>query len=140
MMRTARILLALWFGFAFTSLAQNDSLDIFGGLPIVTDAPANAVRDYVSAPKSKPTGRTLSEDVVQDSIKSFRFSTNQFAVRWTYTEAGAKKALASWEANPSRQGTMSPEWKAGWLKWRTDKGFFKSEEAAQAFMASLKKK
>jgi hypothetical protein len=86
------------------------------------------------------TRRILPEDVAQDSIQLFRFSTNSFAVRWTYTEAGAKKALAFWEAHPSPGATYSAQWKEGWLKRRTDKGFFKTEDTAKAFMAELKSK
>ena len=83
--------------------------------------------------------RTLPEDVVQASIQFVRFSTNSFAVRWTYTEAGAKKALASWEADP-KHPVISAEWRAGWLKRRTDKCFFQSESAATEFMKSIKSK
>ena len=41
-----------------------------------------------------PAFRILPEDVVQDSIRQVRFNTNNFAVRWTFTEAGARKILA----------------------------------------------
>jgi hypothetical protein len=46
-----------------------------------------------------PSIRILPKDVVQDSVKQLRMTTNQFTVRWTYTEAGAKKMLAFWKAH-----------------------------------------
>jgi len=89
----------------------------------------------------RPRQVILPEDVVQDSIQLIQFSTptNLFAVRWTYTEAGAKKALASWEADGSHYG-MTPEWKKGWLKHRTDKEFFRNRAAAEKLVAKLKKR
>ena len=86
------------------------------------------------------TRSILPADVVQESIQLVRFSTNSFAVRFTYTEAGAKKALAFWEAHPSPGATYSAQWKDGWLKRRTDKGFFKTEESAKSFIAEIKSK
>ena len=86
-------------------------------------------------------GVILPEDVVQDSIQLIMFSTptNTFAVRWTYTEAGAKNALASWEADGANYG-MTPKWKQGWLKHPTDKEFFRTRAAAEKLVAKLKKK
>ena len=81
----------------------------------------------------------LPEDIEQSSIQVFHFSTNSFDVRFRYTEAGAKKALASWEADP-KHPAMSAEWKTSWFKRRTDKCFFKSESAATEFMKSIKSK
>jgi hypothetical protein len=89
--------------------------------------------------RAASTTRTLPEDIVQESIQFFRFSTNSFAVRWTYTEAGAKKALASWEADP-KHPAISVEWKTGWLKHRTDKRFFTNETTATEFMQRIKSK
>jgi len=139
-MRTTIILLALWFGFSDVVLAQNDTFDIFGGLPTANATATNGVPNYVSVPEAVPTRRILPEDIVQDSIQLFRFSTNSFAVRWTYTEAGAKKAIAFWEAHPSPHANYTAQWKEGWLKRRTDKCFFKTEETAKAFMAELSRK
>ena len=85
------------------------------------------------------TRRILPEDIEQASIQLVRFSTNTFAVKFSYTEAGAKKALASWEADP-KHPVVSAEWKTGWLKRRTDKCFFQSEGAATEFMKSIKSK
>jgi hypothetical protein len=89
---------------------------------------------------ARPARVILPEEVVQDSIQLIKFSTptNLFAVRWTYTEAGAKKALASWESDGSHYG-MTPEWKRGWLKHRTDKQFFGTRAAAEEFVTKLKK-
>jgi hypothetical protein len=139
-MRTTIILLALWFGFSDVVLAQNDTFDIFGGLPTANATATNGVPNCVSVPEAVPTRRILPEDIVQDSIQLFRFSTNSFAVRWTYTEAGAKKAIAFWEAHPSLHANYTAQWKEGWLKRRTDKCFFKTEETAKAFMAELTRK
>ena len=43
-----------------------------------------------------PAIRLLPEDVMQDSIKQVHWTTNTFAIKWKYTEAGAKKMLAFW--------------------------------------------
>jgi hypothetical protein len=81
----------------------------------------------------------LPEDVVKDTIQLIQFSTNTFAVRWTYTEAGAKKAIASWEANGAHNG-VTAEWKKGWLKHPTTKHFFRSKASAEELVARLKSK
>jgi hypothetical protein len=110
-----------------------------------------------------PTRRVVSEDIVQDSIQLVRFSTNSFAVRWTYTEAGAKRFLAFREAHEGEtvrtvigefEGQpgemifrpMPPlfatyaQWKEGWLKRRTDKFYGVSEDNARKIVAGLKSK
>lgn len=110
-----------------------------------------------------PTRRILPEDIVQDSIQLVRFSTNSFAVRFTYTEAGAKKMLAFREAHEGQKvrtvvgGFESPpgemvfrpmpptftnytQWKEGWLKHRTDKFFGVTEDNAKKIVAGLKSK
>jgi hypothetical protein len=110
-----------------------------------------------------PTRQILSEDIVQDSIQLIRFSTNSFAVRWTYTEAGAKKMLAFQEAHWGQKvrtvvgrfesppgemvfrpmpptSTTYDQWKEGWLKHRTDKFFGASENDAKKIVAGLKSK
>jgi|SRR5436190_1482143 len=81
------------------------------------------------------------EDVVQDSIQLIAFSspTNTFAVTWTYTEAGAKKTLAAWEADGNHYG-ITPEWKKSWLKDPIDKEFFRTRAAAKELVAKLKTK
>jgi hypothetical protein len=115
------------------------------------------------------TIKILTEDVVQESIKQRPFAangailTNAFIVRWTYTEAGARKLLAFTEAHGGENvrtiiggfetpiGKIVPfqplpgcnsyaEWKEGWLKRRTDKIFGVSEEDAKAIVAGLKVK
>ncbi len=108
-----------------------------------------------------PARRILPEEIVQDSIQLVRFSTNSFAVRWTYTEAGAKKMLAFREAHEGQKvrtvvgsfesppgemvfRPMPPvftnyaQWKEGWLKHRTDKFFGVSEDDAKKIVAGLK--
>ena len=110
-----------------------------------------------------PTIRILPEDVVQNTIQQIRFNTNSFAVRWTYTEEGARKKLAFWEAHEGQKvktavgsfetgsgerifRPMPPaftnyaQWKEGWLKRRTDKIFGVSENDAKAIAAGLKSK
>ena len=110
-----------------------------------------------------PIRRVLPEDIVQDSIQLVRFSTGSFAVRWTYTEAGAKKMLefreahegqkvremiGSFESPPSEMmfRPMPPfftnyvQWKEGWLKYRTDKFFGVSEDDAKKIISGLKNK
>lgn len=103
------------------------------------------------------------DEVVQESIQQERFTTNQFVVRWAYTEAGAKKFLEFNEAHrgedvrliigkfetPLHLAPFQPmppvftnyaQWKEGWLKRRTDKIFCSSEKDAQAIVAGLKSK
>ena len=108
-----------------------------------------------------PTIRIFPDDVVQDSIRQFRVTTNNFALRWTYTEAGAKKMLAFREAHEGNKvrtvvgnfvtrpteiifRPMPPaftnytQWKESWLKRRTDKFFGVSEDDVKAINADLK--
>jgi hypothetical protein len=109
-----------------------------------------------------PTFRILPEDVVQDSIHPVRFNTNSFAVRWTFTEAGANKMLAFSEAHEGQKTctaignfTTTPgiskfvpmpaftnytQWKDGWLKHRTDKMFCKTEDDQKSITAGLEGK
>jgi protein tyrosine phosphatase (PTP) superfamily phosphohydrolase (DUF442 family) len=105
-----------------------------------------------------PAIRILSEDVGQTSIEQVRSpaGTNKFAVRWTYTEAGAKKMLAFWRAHAGEKvlqqvgesefrptiSTAKPlNWtEEGWLGSRTDKFFAVSEEDARKIVAGLKGK
>ena len=107
--------------------------------------------------------RILPEDIVQDSIQLVRVSTNSFAVRWTYTEAGAQQMLAFQEAHEGQEvctvvgsfesqhhqtmfhpmpphSTTYAQWKEGWLKHRRDKFFGVSEEDAKKIVDGLKKK
>jgi hypothetical protein len=159
-MRTSLLFIALWLGFSSIVPAGTDFLDSFGWLS--TSEPTNAVPNYMRAPESTPTRRILPEDIVQESIQLWRFSTNSFAVRWTYTEAGAKKMLAfrenhegqmvrtvvgSFESPPGEISMFRPmpptftnyaRWKEGWLKRRTDKFFGVSEGNAKKIVAGLK--
>lgn len=102
----------------------------------------------------------LPEDVVPDSVRLVRFNTNFFAVRWTYTEAGAQKFLAFNEAHAGQRActvvgdyetrpfevrfTPMPEftnyaaWKAGWLRHPTDKFFGLNETEVTAIAAALR--
>jgi hypothetical protein len=109
-----------------------------------------------------PTRRILPEDIEHDSIQTVRFSTNStnsFAVRFIYTEAGAKKMLAFRNAHDGQevitrvgsfesrgiikpQNSYPPGWvnDEGWLKRRTDKFFGVSEADAKKIVEGLRKK
>jgi hypothetical protein len=162
-MRTTIILIVIWFGFPGLGLAQKETFDTLGWTPLADVTATNAAPNYVSAPESVPARRILPEDIVQDSIQLVRFPTNSFAVRWTYTEAGAKKMLAFNEAHegqkvriavgnfetPPHEFMFRPmpptftnyaQWKEGWLKHRTDKFFGVSEDNAKKIAAGLKSK
>jgi hypothetical protein len=116
------------------------------------------VSDYVTLPESTPTSQIFPADIEQDSIRKFRFSTNIFAVRFTYTEAGAKKMLAFEREHAGHEvitqvgafecrGRIVPlsarplGWtEEGWLKRRTDKFFGVSEDDARQIVEGLKMK
>ena len=156
-MRTTITFIALWFGICNPGLAQNDIFDPLAWLPQVSVPATNAMSDYVSAPESR---RILPEEIVQDSVQLIRFSANSFAVRWTYTEAGAKKILAFQESHvgqktsfvvgsyesPPGESMFRPmpaftnyaQWKEGWLKHRTDKVVGVNEEDAKRIVSGLK--
>jgi len=98
------------------------------------------------------------EDVVQDSIRRLRMTTNQFVVRWQYTEEGAKKMQAFWDAHAgervrTRVGNFETPpalvWPRDrvqtnpivpWEKMRTDKFVGLRENDADAVLAGLKQK
>jgi hypothetical protein len=112
----------------------------------------------ISAHETLPTIRILPVDVVQTSIEHVRSpaGTNKFVVRWTYTEAGARKMLAFWRAHagekvleqvgdfeirPTISSAKPPNWtEQGWLKSRTDKFFAVAEEDAKKIVAGIKGK
>ena len=103
--------------------------------------------------------RILPEDVIPSSVRVVpNGRTNETSVRWTYTEAGARKMLAFWEAHEGQKaitqvgnfttpvGLVQPyanspayvAWKQGWLASRTDKFFSVSLEDAKKIVAGLK--
>jgi hypothetical protein len=107
------------------------------------------------AQDSLPSIRILPEDIVQTSIEQFRTGpgTNAFGVRWTYTEAGAKKMLTFRKVHAEEKtltqvgdfevrGTF---WKGkakgwteeGWLQWKTDKLLGIAEADAKQITAGL---
>jgi len=110
------------------------------------------------AEETFPVIRLSPDDFVQDSIKQVHWTTNTFAVKWTYTEAGAKKMLAFWELHPGQKVCiqvgdfktppfLAPEatspithsdWKADWLKRRTDKFLGVSESDARKIVTGMK--
>ena len=155
-MRTTIIFIGLWFGICNAGATQNDILDSFGWSP---QAGITAPSNYVSAP-AVPVRCILPDEIIQDSIQLLQFTTNDFMVKWTYTEAGARKMLAFDEAHMGKTvrievgsyeftGRIAPftslpgcasyaEWRAGWLKHRTDKFFCVNEEDAKEILAGLK--
>src|SRR3954470_13514485 len=106
-----------------------------------------------------PSRRIAPEDIVQESVKLWRFSTNSFGIMWTYTETGAKKFLAFEDAHqgktvrlviggfeshpydckftPNSLSTNYAQWKEGWLKRRTDKIHGVSRDNAKKITAGL---
>jgi hypothetical protein len=105
-----------------------------------------------------PTRRILPDDIEQDSIKVVQFSTNRFAVRFTYTESGARKMLAFRHEHSGcefmlqvdgfqRRGKIAPVsvrpqgWtEEGYLRHRGDKLFGVSQEDAEKIVAGLRTK
>jgi hypothetical protein len=102
-----------------------------------------------------PLRRILPEDIEQSSIRLVRIATNSFAVRFTYTETGARKMLAFEREHRGQEiiirvgtfehrGTIAssvqtPGWtEEGWLKWRTDKFFGVNEDQAKQIVDGLK--
>lgn len=104
------------------------------------------------------TRAILPEDIEQDSIRVVRLSTNHFAVRFTYTEAGAKKMLAFNREHAGqevitqvgtfeRRGSIAslrvrpPGWtEEGYLKHRGDKFMGVREDDAKRIAEGLKKR
>ena len=112
----------------------------------------------IAQEQAVPTRRIIPEDIDQASIELHQFSTNNFVVRFAYTEAGAKKMLAFRREHAGhevvtqvgsfeRRGTIAPlslrpaGWtEEGWLKRRTDKFFGVSEDDAKKIVEGLRKK
>lgn len=111
-------------------------------------------------PPSIPTRRIVPSEIVQESIRLVRTTNKQIGVMWTYTEAGASNMLAfreahegqtvrtvigTYQSRPHEHSRLLPpgitnyaQWKAGWLKSRTDKIVGVSEDNAQRIIAGLK--
>jgi hypothetical protein len=110
-----------------------------------------------------PIRRIVPEEIEKDSVRIYQFSTNNFAVRWTYTEAGAKAMLAFNEAHQGKKtrlvigelqllppgelvsststaSTNYVQWKEGWMKYRTDKVVGVSEADARKIVDGLQRK
>ena len=116
------------------------------------------VREVVPPPI--PTRRILPSEIVQESIRVIRTTRGDIGVRWTYTEAGATNMLVFQDAHEGQtvrtvigtyQGqphvhsralppgiTNHAQWRAGWLKTRTDKIIGVSEDDAKKIVAGLK--
>lgn len=112
----------------------------------------------VHADESIPVIRLTPSDIVQDSIKQVRWTTNAFAVKWKYTETGAKQMLDFWMQHSGKKiciavgkfttpPFIAPEplnpltqsdWKKRWLEIRTDQFINLNEETAKTVVAAMK--
>ena len=126
--------------FAITCVAQEPPILGTGLVPEVVPPPI-------------PTRHIVPTEIVQESIRLFRTSTKQIGVMWTYTEAGATNMLAfrdahegetvrlvigAWQSRPHEYSRALPaQWRAGWLKMRTDKIIGVSEDDAKKIVAGL---
>ena len=126
---------------AVVSVAQERTVPGTGLVPEVVPPPI-------------PTRRIVPSEIVQDSIHLYRTTRGDLAVRWKYTEAGATNMLAfrdahegetvrlvigTWQSRPHEYSRALPaQWRAGWLKTRTDKIIGVSEDDAKKIVAGLK--
>lgn len=105
-----------------------------------------------------PAIRLLPADVVSDSVKQVRWTTNTFAVKWKYTEAGARKMVAFWMQHTNQPvciqvgsfqtppfvapGPVDPlthsDWRKDWVARRTDQIMNVSESDAKIIIAAMK--
>gem|GEM_PF-3280144 len=113
------------------------------------------------AGETVPTIRLTAADVVPESIKRVRWSTNgMYAVKWSYTETGAKRMVEFWSQHAEQKvriqvGTFAtppfvapgPEnpvthddWRPAWIARRTDKFMNLSDADATVIVEGLKKK
>jgi len=158
-MRMTLILIAVLFAFSKAVLAEEDAFSLFG-LSKESDFATKAIPNCVMAPT--PVFRILAEDVLQDSVRHYRRSAQEHNITWTYTEAGAQKILAFWEANqgketqyvfgtfetqpsvwtfrPTKLSTNFAQFKQNWLKRRGETLFVRSEADVKTVTAALKSK
>ena len=152
-MRTTIVLTLVCITSGGRILAQDKSTDLFVW-PVT--AKTNAESDYVTLRKPTPTRSIVPEDIEEGSIKMLRMSTNGFVVRFTYTDAGAKKMLdfrrehlggdvvirvGSYECRARLfDGRMEGWTEAGYLKHRGDKFHVVSEDDAKKIIEGLTKK
>jgi hypothetical protein len=103
-----------------------------------------------------PVSRILPEDIEVGSVQMRRMTTNRFVVRFTYTDAGARKMLAfrrehlgrdvvisvgSYECRTKLSDAKMEGWtEAGYLKHRGDKFYGVSEDVAKRIVEGLTKK
>jgi len=106
-----------------------------------------------------PTIRLGAADIEQDSIKQVRWSTNGlFAIKWNYTEAGAKRMVEFWNQHPEQKvcieigtfetppfvapGPENPvthqDWRPAWIKRRTDRMINLSDADAKAVVEGMR--
>lgn len=105
-----------------------------------------------------PAVRLVPADIVQESLKTVRWTTNSYAVKWRYTETGAKKVLAFWGRHEGQKvcfqvgayitpafvapASIDPlthsDWRESWLKRRTDQLLNLGENDVTTVVAALK--
>jgi hypothetical protein len=110
------------------------------------------------ADESLPIIHLVPSDIVRDSIKQVHWTTNTFAVKWKYTEPGAKRMLDFWMQHSGKKVCITvgkfttppfiaPEplnplthsdWKKRWLEIRTDQFINLSQNDARTIMAGMK--
>ena len=114
-------------------------------------------------PKEIPVIRILPTEVEHGSVQKVVLQLGPkkhiLAVRWTFTEAGAKRVLAFWEVHDGQKVrtevgsyaysgiidahsnppgcTNISQWREGWLKHRTDKICVVSEDDAKKITEGL---
>jgi len=109
------------------------------------------------AAEAVPTIQLGPGDIVQDSIKQVHWSTNLFAVKWSYTESGAKRMVDFWGQHPGKKvciqvgkfttppfvapGPEDPvtheDWRPGWLQRHTDRFLNITEKDAKTIVAGM---
>jgi hypothetical protein len=115
----------------------------------------------VRAAETVPLIRLRADDIVQESIKRVHWSTNgMFAVKWAYTEAGARRMVDFWGQHPEQKvciqvgtfktppfvapGLENPatheDWRPAWIERRTDKFINLSEADATKVVEGMTKK
>jgi hypothetical protein len=161
-MRQTILCFSIWAGFSGVILAQTTSSGIMGWQP---DFTMSGAPNSVARPEPTPKLHILAADIEPGSIRIDQFwthsgkpATNNFAVRFTYNEAGARKLLAfqrehagqevviriggvEWRttmASGERQSTGSTG--KGWFESRTDKILGVSEREAKRIAKNLRER
>jgi hypothetical protein len=161
-MRNLILCFVLGVGLNGGMLAQTANSDLMGWHPTATQ---NGETNYVARPEPATTLYILPEEIEPGSIRIDQFSThsakpvtNNFVVRFTYTEAGARRLLAFQREHAGHQVVIrigGVEWRTtmatgakqpagwideGWLQRRTAKFLGLSEEEARKLATGLKQR